>query len=147
MIWQKFVWFHGNFFFLWNYQNQLRAFSRIFLFLWNHTNPAEVSGGRIATKVCFLLLVVSIPLIFFRDVFYNSIGLSQVCRGQKLWYNTGKYFFVSWIFKTLGVLTIYLIDVFLNHQYSNYWIRWSNLLFLILEYFLYMFLQKGDKHF
>ena len=118
-----------KFFFLWNYQNQLRAFSRIFLFLWNHTNPAEVSGGRIATKVCFLLLVVSIPLIFFRDVFYNSIGLSQVCRGQKLWYNTGKYFFVSWIFKTLGVLTIYFIDVFLNHQYSNYWIRWSNLLF------------------
>ena len=129
MIWQKFVCFHGFFFFLWNYQNQIRVFSRIFLFLWNHTNPAEVSGGRIATKVCFLLLVVSIPLIFFRDVFYNSIGLSQVFRGQKFWYNTGKCFFVSWIFKTLGVLTIYLIDVFLNHQYSNYWIRWSNLLF------------------
>ena len=146
MIWQKFVCFHGIFFFCEITQIKYACFHGFFFFCEITQIRPRFPGGRIATKVCFLLLVVSIPLIFFRDVFYNSIGLSQVCRGQKLWYNTGKYFFVSWIFKTLGVLTIYLIDVFLNHQYSNYWIRWSNLLFFILEYFLSMFLLKGDKN-
>ena len=128
MIWQKFVWFHRIFFSVKLPKSTTRVFTDFSFSVKSHKSRRGFRG-RIATKVCFLLLVVSIPLIFFRDVFYNSIGLSQVCRGQKLWYNTGKYFFVSWIFKTLGVLTIYFIDVFLNHQYSNYWIRWSNLLF------------------
>ena len=103
--------FSRNFFFLWNYPNQIRVFSRIFLFLWNHTNPAEVSGGRIATKVCFLLLVVSIPLIFFRDVFFITQSVYHKYVVAKSSGTIQKKYFFLVENLNLWVTTIFIIKI------------------------------------
>ena len=122
--------FSRKFFFLWNYPNQIRVFSRIFLFLWNHTNPAEVSGGEDCYKGLFFVVGSFNSIDFFQGCFFITQSVYHKYVVAKSCGTIQKNIFLLVEYSKLwGIVTIYLIDVFLNHQYSNYWIRWSNLLF------------------